>query len=101
MKIYHKQNFLSGLLMLLLGAGNLVLSFKVGRTPGVFTWLVLIAGAICIYRSLSSNLSRQDKLDADPNQADLFISMAMGFGAAFSLAFFADFFTYLYYEKHI
>ncbi len=139
MKIYHKQNFLSGLLMLLLSAGNLVLSFKAGRTPGVFTWLVLIAGAICIYRSLSSKLSRQDKLDAldernqyvllkakskafqivqygslalmalfflmgataDPNQADLFISMAMGFGAAFSLAFFADFFTYLYYEKHI
>ena len=139
MKIYHKQNFLYGLLMLLLGAGNLVLSFKVGRTPGVFTWLVLIAGAICIYRSLSSKLSRQDKLDAldernqyvllkakskafqivqygslalmalfflmgataDPNQADLFISMAMGFGAAFSLAFFADFLTYLYYEKHI
>ena len=48
MKIYHKQNFLSGLLMLLLGAGNLVLSFKVGRTPGVFTRLVLIAGAIGI-----------------------------------------------------
>ena len=140
MKIYHKQNFLSGLLMLLLGAGNLVLAFKTGRIPGVATWLVLIAGAICIYRSLSSKLSREDKLDAldernqyvllkakskafqivqygslalmalfflmgaaaaDPNQTDLFISMAMGFGAAFSLAFFADFFTYLYYEKHI
>ena len=38
---------------------------------------------------------------ADPNQADLFISMGTGFGAAFTLAFFADFFTYLYYEKHI
>lgn len=139
MKIYHKQNFLSGLLMLLLGAGNLVLAFKAGRIPGVATWLVLIAGAICIYRSLSSKLSREDKLDAldernqyvllkakskafqivqygslvlmalfflmgaaaDPNQADLFISMGTGFGAAFSLAFFADFFTYLYYEKHI
>ena len=64
MKIYHKHNFLSGLLMLLLGAGNLVLAFKAGLIPGVATWLVLIAGAICIYRSLSSKLSREDKLDA-------------------------------------
>lgn len=55
MKIYNKENFASGLLMLLLGVMNLVLGVRSEDNISVVTIALFIIGTVCLSRSFSKS----------------------------------------------
>ena len=66
MRIYNKKNFAFGVLIALLGICNLALDFVTGEWSlygGVLVLLLLFFGVGALYRSLSLQLSREDKLE--------------------------------------
>lgn len=66
MKIHHKKNFWAGLGMVALGLVNLALSLwrqDFDLSTGVLVGALLLLGVSSLLRSLSPQLSRQDKIE--------------------------------------